>query len=207
MTDIPSTSNAFRVRKSNEEIVFCTDYDEIIDDSDLDPDCVEESNHSSDSEQSDDDARKVSQTQRQNVYVGKTGFQWDKQPPPQNTRTHHNIVIQLPGLKSKAEALGDNPDPEKIWSRLICEEILQEIIMWTNIKIRTARLQYMEVKNSSFTHDLDIIELKSFLGLLLLTFIIKSNDENVNCLFSTDATGRDIFRCNMSKKRLFIISC
>lgn len=43
------------------------------------------------------------------------------------------------------------------------------------------------------------------LGILLFSATFKSNDEDVNAMFTTDGTGRDTFRTVMSKERFQII--
>nr|CAI5845985.1 unnamed protein product [Callosobruchus analis] len=53
-------------------------------------------------------------------------------------------------------------------------------------------------------NELDIIKLKSFIGLLFYSAVFKSNHENLNSLFTTDGTGRDIFRTVMRKNRFAI---
>ncbi|CAH1995715.1 unnamed protein product [Acanthoscelides obtectus] len=60
-------------------------------------------------------------------------------------------------------------------------------------------------KNSSDTRDLDVIELKAFIGLLMLTAIFKSNHEDIRSIFATDGSGLDIFRCVMNSNRFAII--
>lgn len=49
--------------------------------------------------------------------------------------------------------------------------------------------------------------MKAFLGLLLLAGVFKSGHEDVESLWATDGTGRDVFRVTMSLKRfLFLLS-
>lgn len=59
-----------------------------------------------------------------------------------------------------------------------------------------------------FVGDTDIIELRAFIGLLYLQGAFKSGHEDLESLWATDGTGRDIFRSTMSLKRfLFLLSC
>ncbi|KAJ8952621.1 hypothetical protein NQ314_007494 [Rhamnusium bicolor] len=48
-------------------------------------------------------------------------------------------------------------------------------------------------------------ELKAFLGLLVYTAIFNLNHENVDRLFATDGTGRDIYKSVMSKKKYSVL--
>jgi hypothetical protein len=65
------------------------------------------------------------------------------------------------------------------------------------------RLQ-IEQDRASPVFDLDIIELRSFIGLLLFTSIFKSNHEDLRSIFSTEGSGRDIFRCVTNANRFAI---
>jgi hypothetical protein len=52
---------------------------------------------------------------------------------------------------------------------------------------------------------LDLIELKGFIGLLFYTAIFKENREHYTSWYSTDGTGREIYRCIISKNRFEIL--
>ncbi|KAJ8894443.1 hypothetical protein PR048_007097 [Dryococelus australis] len=54
-----------------------------------------------------------------------------------------------------------------------------------------------EYKNTNLT------EFKAFLGILIFITVFKSND--LEAMFATDGTGRDIFRCTMSLKREYVL--
>jgi len=61
---------------------------------------------------------------------------------------------------------------------------------------------------SSFTKNVDEIELRSFFGLLFYSAVFKSNHESSELLFATNGTGREIFRLVMGQKRfLFLFNC
>jgi hypothetical protein len=137
----------------------------------------------------------------------KPAFKWRKTMPPSNTRTRaHNIITHIPGLKAKAKNLGDSPSPVEVWELLITQNMLDEILRWTNGKIRAMKLKY---DNQNLTHleFLDLAELKAFIGLLIFSSVFKAGNESVDSFFATDGTGRDIFRCTMTKERfLFLLS-
>ena len=192
------------------------DYDG--DDSDNDEDYEIESDISTDSEQEADEydvnygigeeEADLGQTERGGYFYGKDKcLKWRMEQPHTNVRTRqHNIVLQIPGLRPTAKQLGRNPDIEEVWGLLFTHEILDEILHWTNRKIVQLREKYSR-KNLSFLQSLELIELKAFIGLLVFTAVFKSGNETVDNLFATDGTGRDIFRCTMSKKRfLFILA-
>jgi hypothetical protein len=50
-----------------------------------------------------------------------------------------------------------------------------------------------------------MIELKGLIVLLVYTSIFKSGNECVLSLFATDGTGREIFRCTMTKERVLFL--
>ena len=184
------------------------------DDETIDPTFVIENEHSSDSEvdQSDNDEQEIeveNERQRGNSsFRGRNDFLWNKTPPPRNVRTRaHNIIVQLPGLKQAAVALGNKPNPQDVWGLLFTSEMIDIIVTWTNVKIQTVREKYRD-QTLSFIHTTNAIEMKGFLGLLIFTQIFKSGGESVESLFATDGTGRDLFRCTMTMKRfLFLLAC
>lgn len=79
---------------------------------------------------------------------------------------------------------------------------LEIIVKHTNEKIRKVRPNY---HNKTCVHDLDVIELKAFIGILYYTAIFKENRTHYSCWYSTDGTGRDIYRCVMSKNRFEVL--
>uniref|UniRef100_A0A1B6MC64 PiggyBac transposable element-derived protein domain-containing protein n=1 Tax=Graphocephala atropunctata TaxID=36148 RepID=A0A1B6MC64_9HEMI len=137
----------------------------------------------------------------------KPAFKWRKTVPPSNVRTRrHNIISHVPGLKDKAKSLGDNPTPFQVWKLLITDDILEEVLNWTNQKIRSMKPKYSEQK-LTFIEELHLTELKAFIGLLVFSSVFKAGNESVDSFFATDGTGRDIFRCTMTKERfLFLLS-
>lgn len=124
-----------------------------------------------------------------------------KDQPPVNVRTRkHNIVITLPGLRANAKQLGTNPEIEDIWSLLFSQDMIAEIIQWTNVKIIDTRRKYKD-QDSPILCTIDETEMKAFLGILVYTSVFKSGNESINSLFATDGTGRAVFRCTMPKRR------
>jgi len=131
----------------------------------------------------------------------------------------HNIVTSVAGRQGPARA---NPPTtlEEPLNLMITSEMLDEILIYTNSKIRSIREKYKKftrqvrrigstAKKSSpcFVADTDNIKLRAFFGLLYLQGAFKTGHEDLHSLWATDGTGRDIFRCTMSLKRfLFLLS-
>lgn len=137
-------------------------------------------------------------------------FKWKKTETERNVAVRsrrENIVTQLPGLKGAARNIGESPSVEEVWSLLVTDNMLEEILQWTNAKIEQVRPNYANIQKVAYLHNLDMIELKGFIGLLIYTAIFKSGNESVLNIFATDGTGREIFRCVMTKERfLFILT-
>lgn len=203
---------------------------EDSDDSDQDPNFVIESEHNSDTEEEGTAQELGEESENEDVEMGEVEisgrrdsqyyygkqtkimkkknippFKWKKQIPAQNVRTRqHNIVINVPGLRPKAMSLGNNPNVEAVWDLLFSADILEEILKWTNFKIITLRARYQK-RNLSYVHDCDMLELRGFIGLLIYSAIFKSGEESVHSLFATDGSGREIFRCSMTKERFLFL--
>ncbi|XP_060803393.1 piggyBac transposable element-derived protein 4-like [Amyelois transitella] len=141
---------------------------------------------------------------RKKNYFGKNRFRWASVPSIARSRTpQHNIVNQTPGLKPVFRAMLNNSTmPLDIWSLLFTDEMLEKIVLHTNEKIRRIRPKY---KKQTCVQDLDLIELKAFIGLLFYTAIFKENHEHYTSWYSSDGTGREIFRCILSKNRLEVL--
>lgn len=172
-----------------------------------DVDFVIESEHETDSEQSEnseDEIDNFEHTERQNSqsYFGKNRFKWSaNEVVPRRGRTlRHNIVLQLPGLKQASRALGLSASPMDVWNLLFSEDMLEHLVQWTNVKLQFYRQKFKR-QNRSEIVDTDITEIRAFLGLLVYTAVFDSNHESIRTMFATDGTGRDIFRCVMSKDR------
>ncbi|CAK1579698.1 unnamed protein product [Parnassius mnemosyne] len=133
-------------------------------------------------------------------YFGKNRFRWSSQPPVSRSRTlQHNIVQQPPGLKRNfRDVLNSNTTSSDLWHLFFTDDMLEEIVKHTNEKIRRIRPNY---QNQTCVQDLDVIELKAFIGMLYYTSIFKENHTHYTCWYSTDGTGREIYRCIMSKNR------
>lgn len=181
--------------------------DESDIDNDVDDDFAIESEHDTNSDQSensDDENNTPEPNGRKNMqnYIGKNRFKWSATEivPTRGRTLQHNIVLQLPGLKQISRALGSFARPIEVWNLLFSEGMLEHLVQWTNVKIRSYREKYKR-QNRSELVDTDIIEIRAFLGMLIFSAVFNSNHECIRTIFATDGTGRDIFRCIMSKDR------
>lgn len=177
----------------------------------------EHSDHNTDSNEEVSDSEHVPQQGQQSSdeddvplsnlqsYYGKNRYKWAKYPRTRAVRTpQHNIITRQSPSKLTEN---DEKDVYSIWKKFFDDGILAEVLKWTNTKIAQYRLKFAK-ENRPELQDLDIVELRAFLGLLMYSAVFKSNHENVDFLFATDGTGREIFRCVMSKLRfLCILHC
>ncbi|XP_072394935.1 uncharacterized protein [Diabrotica undecimpunctata] len=121
---------------------------------------VSESEHFSDSEQSADNGKSDNHIGNEydisasGTFVGKNGFEWRNNQPPEKVRTRkHNIILQLPGLRQKAKILGDNPEVVDVWELLFTEAIIKEIVQWTNVKIDYAKRNFTNKTSASYFQE------------------------------------------------------
>ncbi|KAJ8880979.1 hypothetical protein PR048_017452 [Dryococelus australis] len=114
----------------------------------------------------------------------------------------HNILklLGLQGVKRNTSEV----DPITACNFIFSDDMVRDILKWTNIKLLNARTKYKNETRSEF-RDCDATEMKAFLGLLIYTSVFKSKNENVNTIFATDGTGREMFRLVMSAKRFHVL--
>lgn len=137
-------------------------------------------------------------------YRGKNRFKWSKTPPSSSRIRSHNIITHLPGIVGPARDK-QHMSPIESWQLLIPDEMIQTICTQTNQKIREYLEKYKT--KASYTNHVTILEMKAFFGLLLLSGVFKSGHEDIESLWATDGTGRDIFRVTMNVKRfMFLLS-
>nr|CAI5870547.1 unnamed protein product [Callosobruchus analis] len=76
-----------------------------------------------------------------------------------------------------------------------------EIILRTNEKILLVQQTYKDPDRTEI-RGLTKEEFRVFIAILYYSSVFKSNDEDLEEMFSTDGTGRHIFRCILSLKRV-----
>lgn len=157
-----------------------------------------------DSFSSEDEVPLVQHQTTSRNYFGKNRFRWSSAPCTSRSRIlRHNIVSQAPGVKpAYRDILTNDTTPLDIWKLYFTDEMLEKIVQHTNEKIRKMRPQYKKTTN---VQDLDLMELKAFIGLLFYSAIFKENHEHYTAWYNTDGSGREIYRCVMSRSRLEVL--
>lgn len=145
-----------------------------------------------------------SSRRRKKNYFGKNRFRWSSAPPSLRSRTlQSNIVEEREGIKpAYRNELNASSSPLDIWEKFFTDDMLEKIVRNTNVKIQEIRPNYQK---PTCVHDMDLMELKAFIGLLFYTAIFKENHEHYTSWYSSDGTGREIYSCIMSKNRVEVL--
>ena len=202
-----------------------------VDDDQADPDFVLQTDHETESEQSADEGDKENESQlnnrstitesvvvfdqtprsetvssilvlpgNQKYYYGKNGFKWSSEEPlSRSSRTRSHNIVDIPQRRPKTFT-----DSESLWLELFDTEMIDMVVTCTNQKLSEIRVKYKN-PNKIEIRPTDREEIKAFLGLLFYTSIFKSNHENTKCIFATDGSGREMFRCVMSQFRFLTL--
>ena len=127
---------------------------------------------------------------------------WQKEMPNSAVRTRpQNIIQERPGPRGPALQA---KTPYEFWELFVTPEMLELLVEKTNLFIRDKRENYTQ---KSKARDTDNVEMKAFLGLLLLAGTYHSNRMNLDDLWKTDGTGIDVFRLTMSLHRFRFLLC
>lgn len=105
----------------------------------------------------------------------------------------------------EARRLGDNLNKLSLWCSIFDETITNEIVRHTNIKLAVVRVGLSATTNKTNYKDTDPIEVHALIGLLLLSSVLKCNNETITSLFAKDPTNRPYFNAAMSIKRYQIL--
>ena len=138
-------------------------------------------------------------------FYGSNCYKWSSNEPKMEVcALFHNIFTQKPGLKDYIISLGKDAEPLDYWSQIFDERILQLILHWTNTKLQAKGENYKRDSRPEL-QNVDLLEFKAFLGLLVYSAIFKYNDEDICKIFATYGTGREIFRSVISGQRFTLL--
>lgn len=147
------------------------------------------------------------------VFLGKDNTKWDSEESNHQMKVKSQDIIRgSPVLGAPAKILGLQPSPKEVWNLLFDNDMVNEIVKWTNRKLSDVRKATVSQLGSEKKNLLgkyrptDINEINAFFGILLLTSIYKSASEDVGSLFSSKTFGRQIFRAIMSGRRFEVLS-
>lgn len=131
------------------------------------------------------------------ILKGRNKYQWSKNAP--ETRSRRSWRTYLPSCKNEAQSA---ETPIKAWSLLFTDEMLDVIVKYTNEEIN--RKYPNETSRGSVKHFIDLIELKSFFGLLYFSGIQKWNHFLLDEIWS-DQFGNKMFKSVMCQRRFEFI--
>ena len=172
----------------------------------------EHSEHNTDTEQSNAEGEEtpvadvdmplpVIRQHRVPIFLGKNKTEWLKHKPNlSRTKTRvHNLITQLPGVKRIAE---DPRTPLDCWKLFFLDDVIHEIVHFTNQKLTQLRESYQRDRDCLPTN---FVEMHAFLGLLYMAGVMKSQYVNSTDLWSTDGTAPDYFSTVISQKRFHLL--
>ncbi|KAJ8935475.1 hypothetical protein NQ318_009600 [Aromia moschata] len=119
---------------------------------------------------------------------------WSKHCPPKNVRTRNeNLPLYLRGAKARVM----ENTPIGIWECFFDNEILNNIVNFTNIKIQKETEKFSRNRD---IYPTNLDEIRALIGLYLYG-VRKPNHLNTEDLWRTDGTGIEVFRLSMSLRR------
>lgn len=133
----------------------------------------------------------------ESFYLGRDGVtQWKKNPLVSSGRIRRpNILTERPGPTDLAKNSRTEVEVLKLF---LSEDLINLIVEFTNIKIRTCRENFSRERDARET---DYTEMCAFLGVLYLAGTCQSNKQNILDLWRTDGMGVEIFRMVMGVNR------
>lgn len=144
-----------------------------------------------------------STTCRPRYFYGRNRYKWSSIEPSRATRTRSHNIVNAPQQVSPTDCTTFG----NLWKLFITEDMIEKIVGYTNEKLNSYRVKFKDTSRSELGATNEI-ELKALIGLLFYTSVFHSSHENAEFIFATDGTGREIFRCVMSKNRfLVLINC
>lgn len=84
--------------------------------------------------------------------------------------------------------------------------MVEKIVTHTNTKLETVKNSMGPTTSKSNYRPTDIIEMNAFIGLQLLSSILKTNHEDTSSLYSKDVTNRPYFNATISEKRIEVLT-
>ncbi|CAG4960926.1 unnamed protein product [Colias eurytheme] len=152
---------------------------------------------SSDSDSDNLPLSRLQQASHTEYYKGKDGVKWQKNPYRLTVRTRaENIIYHLPGVKSVAR---DKKSPIQCFSLFITDDMIADIVNYTNEKIR------LQSTNDPQKSETTLTEMKALFGLLFLSGLARSSRQNTIDLWATDGTGMDVFRDTLCRNRFVFL--
>lgn len=131
---------------------------------------------------------------------GCTTYKWSTTPPPPHHIPSRNIIPYLSGHVGIAKVTME----AEAFDLFFDDKIIETILVHTNQEIAKQKINY--VPGTSYVKDIDILELKAYIGLLFLTAVKKDNTVSSPFLWGT--CGSEVYSAIMSNECLkFFTNC
>ncbi|XP_068211224.1 piggyBac transposable element-derived protein 4-like [Palaemon carinicauda] len=135
----------------------------------------------------------------EDMVQGRDGTLWHKEPnpalPPMFTPR-----IEPGGPTSSVSSARRVVD---IFSLFLDDEILQEIVVHSNVRLALLRSRYHHNGNADL-RDIDVRELKGFIGILVMSAIRNDNHTTTKDMWDP-MEGNPLYRCTMSEHRFALL--
>ena len=130
-----------------------------------------------------------------NLYASRAGVVWSTEVPRQSVRVAaENVIAHAAGPVNEARNV---TNPLDAFSLFVDDAVVGLIVTMTN---RRGHDEYS--RNNAAWKDTDDVEIRAFIGILILAGILRSSKEPINDLWSDDETiRRAIFPATMSRNR------
>ena len=136
--------------------------------------------------------------------TSKSGYRWNCRPQLSRVRTPaRNIVAPITSGPTPEARSADTP--EKALNLFFGDDIIKEMVKWTNKIIPQRAAKYKNKKGGLFLTEAD--EIRALIGLLIFSGGQRDNHLTTREMFSPK-TGPPIYRAAMSEDRFcFLLSC
>ncbi|XP_067624247.1 piggyBac transposable element-derived protein 4-like [Eurosta solidaginis] len=135
------------------------------------------------------------------IIRGKNGHIWSTSRATLSHRTKAMNIVRA--SRGPASACKNIFDPTHIFNLFITDEILNEIVKWTNVEMITKRQNIS--KTTATYKDTQYLEIRAFIGILTLTAVMKDNHLSTDELFDSTFSGTRYVSV-MSKERFEFLS-
>jgi hypothetical protein len=131
------------------------------------------------------------------LYSSSSGMVWSSTP-------HHLTKINLSNDPVKKSGLTkitkDISSFEDAFNCFMSEKVTQKILMYSNMEYTR------NIASDEKPQEITMMELKAFIGLLLLAGLLQQSKRNIKCLWRRSPLESPIFKATMSRRRFQKIS-
>lgn len=132
-------------------------------------------------------------------FTSTSGMVWSSTHQRSKKNNSSNDVIQKSDLTSTTEHISSVEDA---FMSFMPNKILEKILDYSNVENTHKNASKKEIE------EITIMELKAFIGLLLLTGVLEKSKIDLKCLWRRSPLESPIFKATMSRTRFQdIISC